>query len=253
MIRGLYLAGTGMLVQRSKMDVITNNISNVDTLGYKQDTLLSRSFENMLISRMNDPSILNQTSVVGPLGTGIHIDEIATSFAQGTPEQTGSSTDLCIVGDGFFVVNTADGERYTRAGNFSLDADGYLVDVNGNQVQGKSGAIKLKSDRFLVGDSGGIFDLDTNGQVGTLRLVEFTDPQGLRKAGDNLFSDYGDAGPKEAKSSQVMQGYIEGSNVNIAQEMVDMMITSRAYETNQRSARMIDETLEQAVNDIAKF
>ncbi|NCB30739.1 MAG: flagellar basal-body rod protein FlgF [Clostridia bacterium] len=253
MVRGLYLAGTGMLVQRSKMDVITNNISNVDTLGYKQDTLLSRSFEEMLIERMNDPAVVNQTTEVGPLGTGTHIDEIATSFAQGAPEQTGRSTDLCIVGDGFFVVEAGDGERYTRAGNFSLNAEGYLVDVNGNQVQGDGGGIQLKSDRFLVDDLGQIIDLDTNAQVGKLRLVEFTDTQGLRKEGDNLFSDYGGAGAKEAENSKVMQGYIEGSNVNIAQEMVDMIITSRAYETNQRSARMIDETLERAVNDIAKF
>ena len=253
MVRGLYLAGTGMLVQRSKMDVITNNISNVDTLGYKQDVLLSRSFEDMLISRMNDPAVLNQTTVVGPLGTGTHIDEISTSFAQGTLEQTGSSTDMCVVGDAFFVVKTSDGEYYTRAGNFSLDADGYLVDVNGNQVQGEGGAIQLESDRFLVDESGGIFDLDTNSQVDTLRLVEFEDTQDLRKVGDNLYSNDGNTKPKTAENSKVIQGCIEGSNVNIAQEMVDMIITSRAYETNQRSARMIDETLEQAVNDIAKF
>lgn len=253
MVRGLYLAGTGMLAQRSKMDVIANNIANVDTLGYKQDILLSRSFEDMLISRMNDPAVANQTKEVGPLGTGIHIDEIATSFAQGTPEQTGRSTDLCVVGKAFFVVETPEGTRYTRAGNFSLDAEGHLMDANGNQVQGEGGGIQLKSDRFLVNEMGHIIDLETDAQVGALRLMEFTDPQGLRKAGDNLFSDYDGAGPKTSEDSRVIQGYIESSNVNIAKEMVDMIITSRAYETNQRSARMIDETLERAVNDIAKF
>ncbi len=253
MVRGLYLAGTGMLVQRSKMDVTTNNIANADTLGYKQDTLLSRSFEDMLISRMNDPSVVNQTKVVGPLGTGTHIDEVFTSFEQGTPEQTGLSTDLCMVGRAFFVVDTPDGERYTRAGNFTLDSEGNLLDANGNPVLGEGGGIQLTSDRFFVNNMGHIVDLDTGEQVGALRLVDFDKPENLRKAGNNYFYDYGGAGGGEAKDSQVMQGYIETSNVNIAREMVDMIITSRAYETNQRSARMIDETLDRAVNDIARF
>jgi flagellar basal-body rod protein FlgG len=253
MVRGLYLAGTGMLVQRSKMDVITNNITNVNTLGYKQDALLSRSFRDMLISRMNDPAVLNQTSEVGPLGTGTHIDEITTSFAQGTPQQTGLATDLCITGDGFFVVNTAQGERYTRAGNFSLDGEGYLVDASGNRVQGDGGDIQLESDRFYVGEGGNIVNLDTGAEVGTLKIVTFEDPQNLRKQGDNLFFNYGGAGAQDAETVSVMQGYIETSNVNTAQEMVDMIITTRAYETSQSVARMIDETLELAVNSIAQF
>lgn len=250
MIRGLYLAGTGMLVQRSKQDVITNNIANVETLGYKQDMLLSRSFEDMLLSRMNDPSVVNRRAEVGALGPGVHIDEIGTDFSQGTPEQTGIATDLCVTGPGFFVVNTDGGERYTRSGNFTLNHEGYLVDQNGNRVQGDGGDIQLQSDRFLVRETGEVFDLDTNAQVGKLRLVEFEDPQALRKEGDNLYA--GDGGA-EAENSKVLQGYIESSNVNVAREMVDMIITSRAFETNQRSARMIDETLEKAVNEIAKF
>lgn len=253
MVRGLYLAGTGMLVQRSKMDVITNNIANAETLGYKQDSLLSRSFEDMMISRMNDPSVINRRRDVGPLGTGVHIDEVFTSFSQGTPEQTGLTTDLCLTGNAFFVVNTPQGERYTRAGNFTLDAQGYLLDANGNQVQGQGGAIQLESERFLVNEQGQIIDFDTGAQIGALRLVGFENPEGLRKAGDNYFTDFGGSGPREPENAQVLQGYIESSNVNIAQEMVDMIVTSRAYETNQRSARMIDETLGRAVNDIAKF
>lgn len=250
MIRGLYLAGTGMLVQRSKMDVISNNIANVETLGYKQDLLLSRSFEDMLLSRMNDPSVVNRRTEVGALGPGVHIDEIGTDFGQGTPEQTGISTDLCIAGDGFFVVNTDEGERYTRAGNFTLDAEGYLTTWDGHKVQGDGGDIQLPSDRFLVAEGGEVFDLDTNTQISTLRIVEFEDPQTLRKAGDSLYTG---EGGNEAENSQVLQGYIESSNVNIAREMVDMIVTSRAFESNQRSARMIDETLEKAVNEIARF
>jgi len=250
MIRGLYISGTGMLAQRSKMDVITNNISNVDTLGYKQDVLLSRSFEDMLLDRMNDPSVVNARTEVGNLAPGIHIDAIHTQFAQGTPEQTELSTDLCIVGDGFFVVNTDDGERYTRAGNFTLDNDGHLLDANGYRVQGVNGDIQLNSDRFLVTENGQIFDLDTNAEVAQLRIVEFEDPdENLLKEGDNLYSG---EGAQDAANSAVLQGYIETSNVVIAREMVDMIVTSRAYESNQQAVRMIDQTLDKAVNTIAR-
>lgn len=254
MQRGLYAAGTGMLVQRSRMDVLTNNITNVDTLGYKKDTMLSRSFEDMLIERMNDPSVVNVTRNVGPLNTGIHVDEVATQFSQGTPEQTELNTDLCIVGDGFFVVNTPDGDRYTRAGNFHIDSEGYLRDANGYEVQGDGGSnIQLASDRFTVKANGTIYNDDTGAQVAKLKLVEFENPLGLRKQGDNLYYDYGEATETEVKNSEVLQGYIETSNVSIASEMVDMIVTNRAYESSQRAARMIDETLGRAVNDIAKF
>ena len=250
MVRGLYLAGTGMLIQRSKMDVITNNITNMDTVGYKKDLLLSRSFEDMLISRMNDPSVVNRTREVGLLGPGVHIDELTTSFAQGTPEQTGRATDLCIVGNGFFVVNTPEGEMYTRAGNVSLDANGYLTDVDGNYVQGVNGNIQLPSDNFVVTETGEIYDLDTETQIAALRIVEFQNPQQLRKAGNNMYTG---GQPQEAANSQVMQGYLETSNVNIAQEVVDMIVTYRAYESSQQAVKMIDQTLNRAVNDIAKF
>jgi len=253
MIRGLYLAGTGMVIQRSRMDVITNNITNVDTLGYKKDMLLSRSFEDMLIDRMNDPSIVNQTTTVGPLGTGVHIDEMTIAFGQGTPEQISISTDLCLVGDGFFVVNTPEGERYTRAGNFSVDVNGNLVDSQGNYVQGTNGNITVTNENFLIKENGEIWDLETDAQVGTLRMVEFEDVQQLRKTGGNMFTIFGNMQPQEAENTKVMQGYIETSNVNIAQEMVDMIITNRAYESSQQAVKMIDQTLNRTVNDIARF
>lgn len=253
MVRGLYLAGTGMLVQRNNMDVITNNISNADTLGYKKDAMLSRSFKDLLIDRMNDPSVINQTSEVGPLGTGVHIDEVKTFFEQGTPEQTQLATDMCIVGDAFFVVNTPDGERYTRAGNFTLDAAGYLVNSDGYYVQGENGNIQLNNDRFAVNQHGDIYDMDTDERIDSLRLVEFEDMGALRKGGDSLFYDFGEANPQEAENTEVLQGYIETSNVNIAQEMVSMLITNRAYDSNQSAVRMIDNTLQRAVNDIARF
>ena len=139
---------------------------------------------------------------------------------------------------------------YTRAGYFSLDANGYLTDVDGNYVQGVNGNIQLPSDNFVVTETGEIYDLDTETQIAALRIVEFQNPQQLRKAGNNMYTG---GQPQEAANSQVMQGYLETSNVNIAQEVVDMIVTYRAYESSQQAVKMIDQTLNRAVNDIAKF
>ncbi|MDD4074941.1 MAG: flagellar basal-body rod protein FlgF [Eubacteriales bacterium] len=253
MIRGLYIAGTGMLTQRNKMDVITNNLTNADTIGFREESMLSRTFEDMLLDRENDPAVLRQDRQVGPLSTGTHIDEINISFGQGAPEETGLTTDMAIEGDGFFVVNTPAGDRYTRAGNFTLDAQGVLRDVLGNPVQGENGNITLTSDHFVVRSDGTIFDEVTGNQVARLRIVEFTNEDNLREQAGNLFYVYQDAGMRDAENSAVLQGYIESSNVNIANQMVSMIIASRAYETSQRVAGMIDQTLDAAVNDIARF
>lgn len=253
MERGLYIAGTGMLTERNRMDVITNNITNVDTLGYKKDYVLSRSFSDMLLDRVNDPAVLSRTVNVGPLNTGIHIDEVSTDFSAGLPEQTDEPTDLMITGNGFFVVSTPDGDRYTRAGNFTTNADGDLLDANGYYVQDQSGSsINVGTDDFVVNKDGSIYG--SNGEeIAALKVVTFKDTSGLRKAGNNLYYHYKNEQPVEAEDYKVTQGYIETSNVNIASEMVDMIITNRAYETSQSVLKMIDQTLGLAVNDIAKF
>lgn len=254
MIRGLYLSGTGMLTQRNKMDVITNNLSNIDTPGFRSEKMLSRSFQDLLIERQNDPAVIRASRQVGGLGTGIHIDEIGLSFRQGALEQTDLTTDVAIEGDGFFVVNTPDGERYTRAGNFHITAEGLLVDNEGNAVQGDGGDITLESDRFTITETGRIFNADNNQEVGQLRIVEFENPENLREEAGTRFYEYENAGMVDpAQNSVVVQGFLEMSNVETAQQMVDMIIASRAYESSQRAVSMIDETLDRAVNDVARF
>jgi flagellar basal-body rod protein FlgG len=255
MLRSMYIAGTGMLAERNRMNVITNNIVNVDTAGFKKDTMISRSFEDMLIDRINDPAIIRQTRDVGPLNTGVHVDEAITSFQNGSPEQTEISTDFCLIGPGFFAVQTPAGERYTRAGNFTLNAEGYLLDSFGNYVQGDGGQIQLESDNFGVREDGTIVNLDSAEfeEMGRLRIVEFENVLGLRKTGDNIYVDYANANPADAENTTVLQGYIETSNVSIAEEMTDMIVCNRTYEANQRALGMIDETLRATVNDIAKF
>ena len=250
MLRSLYTAGTAMLTQSRHMDVIANNLTNVETGGYRSDTLVSRSFRDMLISRLSDPNVLRSTTV-GPHNTGIHIDRIYTSFTQGTLETTDLPTDVALIGDGFFVINTPDGERYTRAGNFAIDAAGDLVTPLGQYVMGLDGRIRVGTGAFAVSPEGVI---SVDGLVaGRLRVVTFPDNGTLRKDKDTLFYNADPAAnPPANMIPAVRQGMVEGSNVDTAREMVGMITVYRSYEVNQRILRMIDDSLGRAVNDIAK-
>ena len=246
MLRGLYTAATGMMVQWEKMDVVTNNVVNASTTGYKKDGLLSSTFEEVLIERTGDPYLLNMSEAVGPFSFGTHIDEIHTDFSEGNYESTETPGDLAITGNGFFTVETPDGERYTRDGHFHASQEGFLVTADGYYVLGENGRVQVGSGEFAVDGQGNIA---VGGEMrDALRIVQFEDPEGLRKQGNNLYYSYNGEIPVGADNYKVMQGYLEGSNVDIATEMVDMITVYRAYEANQKILTMTDETLGMAVN-----
>lgn len=246
MLRGLYTAAAGMAVQRSRMDVLTNNVVNASTTGYKKDGLLSSTFSEVLIERRNDPYILRRSKEVGPYSFGTHIDEIYTDFSEGSIETTGSTTDLAIAGEGFFTVETPEGERYTRNGRFHFNSEGYLVTDDGHYVLGENGRIRAFGGSLSVDGMGYV----TSGSepLGRLRIVQFDDAGELRKQGNSLYYAFNAAAPAAAGSFRIMQGCLEGSNVNLAAEMTDMITVYRAYEANQRILSMTDETLGMAVN-----
>lgn len=250
MLRSLYIAGTGMLVQRKKMDVLTNNIANVETVGYKEDKLLSRSFKDLLIERTNDPNVLSIYNDVGPLNTGIHVDEVVVSFKQGGMEDSERMTDMAIEGPGFFTITTPGGDRYTRNGEFGIDGQGYLVTSDGYYVKGNAGRINVGFNGFNVDSAGNVL---VNGALaGQLQISTFNDPSGLRKVGDNLYANYTNQQVLRNGLSTVKQGALETSNVDITRQMVDMMEISRTYELNQRMVKMIDESLGKTVNEVGK-
>lgn len=238
-----------MFTQQRRMDVVTNNIVNAETLGYKKDTMVTRSFKDLLIDRIRDPNSGNTR--VGPLNTGIYSDEIFTSFVSGPLEQTNRTTDMAIEGDAFFVVETPDGERFTRSGDFYVNAEGYLVTPEGHYVLGDGGRMQVGNDFSLSPD--GTVTNAQGGNAGKLRLETFEDKDVLRKQGHNLFYPYGDTAPAASQNAKVLQGYIENSNVDIGRELVDMIEVTRSYEANQRMARMIDETLAKTVNDVGRL
>ena len=247
MVRGLYTAATGMMVQRDRMDTVTNNITNADTTGYKQDSVVTSAFTEVMLSRINDPSVnVMGGTQVGTYDYGTRVDEEYTDFSEGNYEETDQSTDLAISGNGFFVVDTDDGERYTKAGDFSVDSAGYLVTEDGNYVLGENGKIHVGTSDFTVSADGTV--TAGGGTVDTLRLETFDDLTVLRKQGDNLYYAYGGAASVAATDATVKQGTLEGSNVDISNEMVDMLSLYRKYEANQKVVSMTDSSLELAAN-----
>lgn len=243
MVRGLYTAATGMVVQQNKMDVLTNNIVNAETTGYKTDTLVNSTFQEEMLKRINDPNLNLYGGVqVGGYSYGTHVDELVTDFSEGSLENTGKSTDLAIVGDGFFAVETPDGERYTRSGNFSVDGNGYLVTEDGNYVLGENGRMQVGSTEFAVSPDGTCSNGDR------LRLVTFDDSGVLRKQGNNLYYVYGGATAVPAANAQIRQGAQESSNVSMEDEMVDMVTVYRKYEASQKIVSMTDDSMGLAVN-----
>lgn len=249
MIRGLYIAATGMQTQQKRMDVVTNNLANAGTAGYKQDSLITRSFREELVSRLEDPAVVVTSAEIGTLGLGIHIDEVHTSFLSGQIRETGLGTDLALAGDGFFAVQTPAGERYTRAGNFQITADGTLTTVEGYPVLGQNGPIRVSSADFSVNSAGLVTSSAGNDQ---LRLVSFADNQGLRKEGNNLYANFSTEFTGTS-GTQVRQGCLESSNVELTTQMVDMISIQRNYEINSKIIKMMDERLGRAVNDIGRL
>ena len=248
MVRGLYTAAAGMTVQRNKMDVLTNNVVNAETAGFKSDNLITSTFTEVMLSRINDPNIsVIGSDTVGGYSYGAHVEELMTDFSAGLLEDTGKYTDLALTGDGFFTVQTAGGQiRYTRSGNFTVNADGFLVTQDGGFVMGQNGKIYVGAGKFSVSGTGEISG--TTAIPDTLDIVSFADTGVLRKQGDNLYGVYGDAQPVRMENAAVRQGTLEASNVDISGEMVDMISVYRKYEANQKIANMTDKTLELAVN-----
>jgi len=233
------------------METITNNITNAETTAYKKEFNVAHSFDEVMTRRINDTSSASMNRhFVGPLNLGTQVDQLYTNFEQGSLEVTDRPTDLALIGDAFFVVMTADGERYTKTGHFYLNDGGFLVDGEGNPLLGNNGPIYVGGLNFAVDSGGNVFT--EQGYADTIRVVSFADNETLRKQGSNLF--FATVPPlAEANPYAIQQGFLEMSNVDIGREMVDMLAMYRAYETNQRMITMIDETVGRAVNDIGRL
>ncbi|MCL2500181.1 MAG: flagellar hook-basal body protein [Defluviitaleaceae bacterium] len=252
MIRGLYTSALGMITNMQRMDVITNNMANADTTSFKRDHVVSHQFSELMMNRLHDPwsmpglRLFHHTPV-GPVAPGVFVDDVFTDWTQGSFRQTGSSFDLALQGQGFFIVNLNGEELYTRDGSFTL-FNGMLLTAEGGRVQGMSGDIVIPDGIASISERGRIY---VNGEyVDTLQFTNFSDLHSLRKMEDNFFRTTEDS-VRIPFGGRVHQGYLENSNSSIVNEMVQMITASRAFETNSRMVTVQDQTLQRAVNDIA--
>lgn len=254
MVRGLYTAAMGMNVQAKRLDLVSNDLANAGTTGYKKDVAVVSSFKEEYISRLNDSqNFTSNNGVIGKITYGAKIDDVYTDFTQGSVVSTNLETDLAIQQDGFFTVQTPNGLAYTRDGNFSINQYGQLVTKEGYNVMGQDGPIELGEDYFtngnkiVVQNNGSVYV--GNDYIDTLDIASFQDNNTLTKLEDNLYTS---TGQRREFNGSVLQGYLEVSNVNTVTAMVDMITVARAYETNQKMIQTQDSILGKAVNDLGR-
>ena len=196
--------------------------------------------------------VSNPLNTLGHLSYGIRSSEVMTDFEQGQVYSTGNGFDLALRGKGFFCVETPEGERYTRSGDFTKDAEGYLVTKEGFKVLGEAGYIRIDGSSMTVNEKGEVYSDDK--LVDQLKLVDFNDYEGLRKEGSGLLRiEEGTGAEPETASVTLQQGFLESSNVNSVKEMVEMLTMMRTYESNQKMIKIHDELIGKAVNEIGKL
>lgn len=348
MNRGLYIGATSLVANEKKLSVISNNLANINTTGYKKDITLLESFSERLLSKINDQSpnirmisdngIVYETDgqthtarvnngyfrvsspignsyvkevkftvdeegflrtyyrdgtedlktdnehyildsngnplqiqagdieavlegniyyppshVIGTMSAGVNFKKIVTDFSQGELVETGGTFDLALDSSGFFKVMDQDGNTYyTRDGSFGLNQNGQLTTSTGQLVQGIEGPIYIEGDKVTIDKSGQVY-VDDN-LVGVLDIVDLGNREFLRKVGDNLYTMAEDVEAEEIPyEGNVLEGYLEGSNVNAIDEMVEMITLLREFETSQKVIRVQDEMLEKAVSEIGRI
>lgn len=251
----LWVAKTGLDAQETRMQTVSNNLANVNTTGFKQDRA---SFEDLVYQNVRQPGAQNTQDAQLPtglsLGTGVRVVATEKEHTQGNLQQTGNSLDMAIEGDGFFQVLQSDGGvAYTRDGSFQVNSDGQMVTSNGFELEPPIN-IPENAESVTIGRDGTV-TVQTPGQaepqdVGQIQLAEFVNPAGLEAVGGNLFEETAASGqpqvgtPGQEGLGSIMQGALESSNVNIAEELVNMIETQRAFETNTRSISTSDEMLQ---------
>jgi flagellar basal-body rod protein FlgG len=255
MIRSLWISKTGLDAQQRQMDVISNNLANVSTNGFKRSRAV---FEDLLYQNIRQPGAQSSQQTQLPtglqLGTGVRSVATERNFSQGNLQETGNNKDVAIQGEGFFQVLLPDGATaYTRDGSFQVDNQGQLVTASGYAVQP---AIIIPADAtsLTIGRDGTVSITQAGSanvtEVGALQLATFINPAGLMAKGENLYVETNASGnpntntPGTNGSGTLSQGFVETSNVNVVEELVNMIQTQRAYEINSKSITTSDQMLQ---------
>ena len=255
MIRSLWIAKTGMEGQQTKLDTISNNLANVGTNGFKRGGVM---FEDLMYQTLRPAGSASSEQTQLPtglqVGLGVRVAASARFFSQGNLQQTGNNLDVAVKGQGFFQIQLPDGTTgYTRDGSFQVDSNGTLVTNNGYAVQ--PGITVPANAQSLTIAADGTVNATVPGQVapqtlGQIQLASFVNPAGLESRGQNLFGETAASGtpqsaaPNSSGMGALQQGFVEGSNVNVVEELVSMIATQRAYELNSKAIQTSDQMLQ---------
>lgn len=298
MLRGFYTSISSMRAQEIRMNTISNNLANTNTNGFKQDITVQKSFPEMLMRRTDSLNLdlpldaktnkgqpvigrVDLMPVIGTIGTGVEVNEVYTSFEQGSPLETENPCDLLLEGDGFFAVKTPNNEeRYTRNGSFTIgklkdSLDTILMTKDGFPVLDEEGKyIPIKENNFKIDTFGNVTvnkkfqndplrlvsskenNYDEGEVIAKLKIVDFENKRYLEKQGNSLYKATYESGAAEIKQNsrpKVVQGFLESSNVDPIRQMVDMIAVNRAYDANQKLVHAEDEALEKLINQGMKI
>lgn len=253
MLRGLYTAYTGMLNEQYRMDIMSNNLANADTTGFKKEGSTSQAYDEVMAVKIKDLSENpNVPKRLGKMSLGVKIGETFTDFSQGSLRITDNTYDLAIGGNGFYNIEFTNkaGEtstKYTRDGGFTLTKEGYLVTKDGDYVLGENGRIQVSTTAAdtIIDRDGSIYQ-DGN-LVTKIKVTEFEDTNYLTHYGETMWDAKEGAVSHDVENPNIYQGYLEMSNANVVKEMVNMITISRQYEANQKMITTYDDTLEQSM------
>ncbi|MDO9630542.1 MAG: flagellar basal-body rod protein FlgG [Humidesulfovibrio sp.] len=257
MMRSLWTAATGMVAQQTHIDVLSNNLANVNTVGFKKSRA---EFEDLMYQTMSIAGALNEGGNRLPtgfqVGMGVRPVTVHKFFSQGAFQNTGNQLDISIEGQGFFRLNQDGNDVYTRAGNFKLDNNGRIVNANGYPLQPEF-TIPSGTSTVVITEKGHISAMDKAGTElagADITIYNFVNPAGLNAQGRNLYTETDGSGaatagtPGDTNFGTLAQGFLEGSNVEMVDEMVGLIIGQRAYEVNSKALTTSDTMLQTAIN-----
>ena len=253
MLRGLYTSYTGMLNEQYRMDIMSNNLANADTTGFKKEGSTSQAYAEVMAVKIKDlTENPNTPRRLGNMSLGVKIGESYTDFSQGSLRDTGNTYDIALGGSGFFNIEFTSkaGEtstKYTRDGGFTITKEGYLVTKDGDYVLGENGRIQLSTTAgaTVFDRAGNIYQDDR--LVASLKITDFEDTNYLTHYGETMWDAMEGAVEKEPENTEIFQGFLEMSNASVVKEMVNMITISRQYESNQKMLTTFDETLEKTM------
>ena len=242
-----------MYNEQKRLDVISNNLANSATVGFKKEGATSQSFDDVLAIKVRDD---HGDAYIGNMSLGVKIGEVYTDYSQGSVRETGNTYDLAIDGSGFFTIDYTDANgntstRYTRAGEFLITKEGYVVTSEGQHLMGESQWLQVPVDavEVMVDTDGTVYADGT--AVDKVRLTDFEDYNYLKKFGETMYQPVQGAVEKDATGS-ILQGFTEQSNVNVVSEMVNLINITRAYEANQKVIKAMDDLLQIDVSSVGK-